>query len=53
MLLIDDFIEIVWTNALTVSIYVVSRLNFVVIAIRVRKVVLANAVALVGRSHLS
>jgi hypothetical protein len=35
---------------LTISICVVSRSNFTVIAIRVRKVVLANIVALVGRS---
>jgi len=35
---------------LITSICVVSRLNFIVITIRVWKVVLANIVALIGRS---
>ena len=35
---------------LTVSLYIVSRSNFAGIAIRVQYIVLANAVALIGRS---
>src|SRR6266480_7436453 len=41
------------TKALTTSIWMVSRLNFAVIAIRVRKAVLVSVVALIGRSPLT
>jgi len=49
MLLTDNFLKIVMDKRVN-FICVVSRLNFTGMAIRVRYVVLANVVALIGRS---